>query len=79
MLFYEVKNCILECDRLNEIENSLKIRNQLHNWIVDIVCIKETKLEYIPLSIIRSFWYCSQVGWHYTIQWIIGWHLSHVE
>lgn len=32
---------------------------------MDVVCLQDTKLEFISLNTIRSLWNCCQVGWSY--------------
>ena len=43
---------------LNEVEKRLQICNLLHAWWLDIVCLQETKLEWITRGIVRSIWSC---------------------
>ena len=51
--------------RLNEVAKRLQIRNLLRAWKVDIVCLQETKLEWINRGIVRSIWGCPFVDWLY--------------
>ncbi len=39
---------------LNEKEKSLMIRGLLRDWKADIVCLQDTKMEYIYREVIRS-------------------------
>ena len=48
---------------LNEVDKRLQIRNLLRSWKADIVCLQETKLEWITRVIVRSIWGCSYVDW----------------
>jgi exonuclease III len=45
---------------MNELEKRMKIRRRLREWKVDIVCLRETKMEVINLEVVRSvevyFW-----------------------
>jgi hypothetical protein len=47
---------------LNEKEKRLRIRGLLRDWKADIVCLQETKLEYISREVIRSLWGCPTCG-----------------
>ena len=42
------------------------MRNLLRQWRVDIVCLQETKLEFVSKRIINSLWGCSYVDWCYV-------------
>jgi hypothetical protein len=48
---------------LNEGYKYLKVRNLLWNWKVDVVCLKETKLDSMSCSIVHRLWGCSHVDW----------------
>ena len=48
---------------LNEIDKRLQVRNLLRSWKVDIVCLQETKLEWITRGMVRSIWSCPFVDW----------------
>ncbi|KAL4602692.1 hypothetical protein ACB092_10G072500 [Castanea dentata] len=50
---------------LNVVEKRLQIRNLLRTWRADIVCLQETKLEWITRGIVRSIWGCPYVDWLY--------------
>ncbi|KAL4600472.1 hypothetical protein ACB092_11G201200, partial [Castanea dentata] len=50
---------------LNVIEKRLQFRNLLRSWKADIVCLQETKLEWITRGIVRSIWSCPYVDWLY--------------
>ena len=43
---------------LNEKEKQLKVCNFLHSWKADIVCLQETKLEWVTRELVRSIWSC---------------------
>ena len=47
------------------VEKRLQIRNLLRTWRADIVCLQETKLEWITKGIVRSIWGCPYVDWLY--------------
>ena len=49
----------------NEVAKRLQIRNLLRAWKVDIVCLQETKLEWITRGIVRSIWGYPFVDWLY--------------
>ena len=51
--------------RLNEIEKRLQICNFLRSWKADIVCLQETKLEWITRDIVRSIWSFPYIDWLY--------------
>jgi exonuclease III len=46
---------------LNERNKRMRIRGLLRDWEVDIVCLQETKLEYISREVIKSLWGCQHV------------------
>ena len=48
---------------LNEIDKRLQICNLLRSRKADIVCLQETKLEWITRGIVRSIWSCPYVDW----------------
>ena len=50
---------------LNELEKWLLICNLLCTWMADIVCLQETKLEWITKGIVRSIWSCPYIDWMY--------------
>ncbi|KAG6633256.1 hypothetical protein CIPAW_12G035200 [Carya illinoinensis] len=50
---------------LNDIGKRLQVRNLLHGWKPDIVCLQETKLKIVNKKIIRSIWDCVHVDWVY--------------
>ena len=50
---------------LNEKEKRLKIRNLLRTWRADIVCLQETKLEWVTRGLVRSIWSCPYLDWLY--------------
>jgi hypothetical protein len=39
---------------LNEVDKWLKVRNHLRQWKADIICLQETKLEFISINIERN-------------------------
>jgi len=50
---------------LNEGDKRLKVRNLIRQWKTDIICLQETKLEFISNSLVRSLWCCHFVDWCY--------------
>jgi len=50
---------------LNEIDKRLKVRKFLRQWKADIICLQETKLEFISINIVRNLWGCLHAGWCY--------------
>ncbi|KAL4618313.1 hypothetical protein ACB092_06G001100 [Castanea dentata] len=50
---------------LNVKEKRLQIRNLLHSWKADIVCLQETKLKWITRGIVQSIWSCPYIDWLY--------------
>ena len=50
---------------LNEVDKRIQIRNLLRSWKADIVCLQETKLEWISRGTVRSIWSCPYVDWLY--------------
>lgn len=52
---------------LNEIEKRTKVKNQLHGWKANVVCLQKTKMELISLTIIYSLRNCCHVGWSFFL------------
>ena len=50
---------------LNEKEKRLKVRNFLLSWRADIVCLQETKLEWVTRGLVRSIWSFPYIDWLY--------------
>lgn len=50
---------------LNEGDKRLKVRNLLRQWKADIICLQETKLDFVSNSLVRSLWGCHFVDWCY--------------
>jgi exonuclease III len=50
---------------LNAFKKRLKIRGLLKEWKADIVCLIETKMEFISREVVRSIWGGQHVGWVY--------------
>ena len=50
---------------LNEKEKRLKVRNFLRTWRADIVCLQETKFEWVTRGLVRSLWSCPYIDWLY--------------
>ena len=50
---------------LNELEKRLQICNLLRSWRADIVCLHDTKLEWITRGINRSIWSFPYIDWLY--------------
>jgi hypothetical protein len=50
---------------LNEGAKRLKVRNLLRQWKADIICLQETKLDFVSNSLVRSLWGCHFVDWCY--------------
>jgi hypothetical protein len=61
--FYEAYDCFLECEGLNEGNKCLRVRNMLRQRKVDIVCLQDTKMEYISNSFVRNLWGCAYADW----------------
>jgi hypothetical protein len=61
--YYEAKNSNLECEGAERGKKRLRIRNLLHDWKVDIVCLQETKLFSLSRRLVRSLWQCNYVDW----------------
>jgi exonuclease III len=41
---------------LNDGAKRMQVRNLLHSWKADIVCLQETKLPEVSKALIRSLW-----------------------
>jgi hypothetical protein len=50
---------------LNEGDKRLKVRNLIRQWKTDIICLQETKHDFISNSLVRSLWGCHFVDWCY--------------
>jgi endonuclease/exonuclease/phosphatase family metal-dependent hydrolase len=50
---------------LNKGDKRLKVRNLIRQWKADIICLQETKLEFISNSLVRGLWGCHFVDWCY--------------
>ena len=50
---------------LNCPNKRLMVRTLLRQWRVDIVCLQETKLEFISRKDVISLWGCRYVDWCY--------------
>jgi exonuclease III len=48
---------------LNDAGKKLTISNLLRNWKPDLVCLQETKMEWIFASIVLGLWGGSFTGW----------------
>jgi exonuclease III len=63
-----MKSKILSCNArgLNKGGKHLRVKNLLRQWKVDIICLQETKLEFISSSIVKNLWGCPYVEWGYV-------------
>jgi exonuclease III len=63
-----VKPKILSWDvsGLNERDKRLRIRSLLRDWKANIVCLQETKLEFISSVVMHNLWGCQHVDWCYV-------------
>lgn len=43
----------------------MRIRGLIRDWKVDIICLQETKLEYVSREVVRSLCGCLHVDWCY--------------
>jgi hypothetical protein len=50
---------------LNEGDKRLKVRNLIRQWKADIICLQETKPDFISNRLVRSLWGCHFVDWCY--------------
>jgi exonuclease III len=50
---------------LNEKEKILRIRSLLRDWKAYVVCLQETKLEFISREVIHNLWGCHHADWTY--------------
>ena len=48
---------------LNDTGKKFSISNLLRNWKPDLVCLQETKMEWISASIVQGLWGGSFMGW----------------
>jgi hypothetical protein len=48
---------------LNEESKRIQVRNLLHRWKADIVCLQETKLVGVTPALIRGLWRGKFVNW----------------
>jgi len=47
---------------LNDIRKRAVIKSFLRDWRCDLICLQEIKLDVVSLSVIRSMWGLSSVG-----------------
>ena len=50
---------------LNVRDKRLQVRHMLKLWNADIVCLQETKLDFIDRGVVRSLWGVNHVDWLY--------------
>ncbi|KAL4606932.1 hypothetical protein ACB092_09G139200 [Castanea dentata] len=50
---------------LNGKDKQLMVCNFLRSWRADIVCMQETKLEWVTRGLVRSIWSCPYIDWLY--------------
>jgi exonuclease III len=50
---------------LNDRDKRLQVSHLLKMWRADIVCLQETKLDFIDRGIVRSLWGIQHVDWLY--------------
>ena len=48
---------------LNDPNKRLRVKNQSRHWKLDIICLQETKMEFIDRNFITSIWGCPFVRW----------------
>jgi hypothetical protein len=51
---------------LNVGDKRLRVRNLLRQWKADIICLQETKLDFISSSVVSSLWGCLHANWCYV-------------
>jgi exonuclease III len=51
--------------RLSERDKRLMLSSLLRDWKADIVCLQDTKLEFVSRVVVRSLWGCQHVDWCY--------------
>lgn len=59
---------------MNESKKQLWIRFLLRQWVSDIICLQETKLEFVSREVVWSLWWCQHVGyWSFLpSKWAFG-------
>lgn len=50
---------------LNEVSKRLGVRHLLRGWGANLVCLQETKMEFISRAVIRSLWGGNHVGYQF--------------
>lgn len=50
---------------LNERDKRLRVKNLLRDWKTYIVCLQETKLEFVSRAVVLNLWGCHHVDWCY--------------
>ena len=48
---------------LNEKDKRLQIWHLIRIWQADVICLQETKMEFIMRGFIKSLWGCQHVDW----------------
>jgi len=46
-------------------EKQLRVKNLLRQWKTYIICLQETKLEFISDTLVRNLWSCPFADWCY--------------
>jgi exonuclease III len=44
-------------------EKQLRVKNLLRQWKTYIICLQETKLEFISDTLVRNLWSCPFADW----------------
>lgn len=48
---------------LNDSVKRWRVRNLLRDWKADIVCLQDTKSEFVSRAVVCSLWGCHHVDW----------------
>jgi hypothetical protein len=48
-----------------KVTNALRVKNLLKQWKTNIICLQESKLEFISICVMCSLWECQHVEWCY--------------
>ena len=62
-VFMKLKMISSNVRGLNDSQKRLVVRNLLHEWKCDVVCLQETKLVGMNRQLVSSLWSCPYVDW----------------
>lgn len=52
----------MECNGLHSANKRAILKNLFRDWIFDLICLQETKLDEVYVPMAKSIWSCSNLG-----------------